>query len=161
ERVQSEPRKDGRGERMPFGSEGLSEGIGLALSGGGFRATLFHCGALWRLAEAKWLARLDRISAGAGGVHTAGVPGVRWDVLRTDGFSVPSLTEHVINPLRGYCARNVDAPAILEGLLVPFKSISDFLSGDYDDHLYKGSTLQDFPNNPRFVLNATNLATGV
>ena len=27
---------------MPFGSEGLSDGIGLALSGGGFRAALFR-----------------------------------------------------------------------------------------------------------------------
>jgi hypothetical protein len=34
---------------MPFGSEGVERGVGLALSGGGFRATLFHLGSLWRL----------------------------------------------------------------------------------------------------------------
>ena len=34
---------------MPFGSEGVEQGIALAMSGGGFRAALFHCGALWRL----------------------------------------------------------------------------------------------------------------
>ena len=32
---------------MPFGNEGLEKLTGLALSGGGFRATLFHLGALW------------------------------------------------------------------------------------------------------------------
>ncbi len=34
---------------MPFGSEGLEDLTGLALSGGGFRATLFHLGSFWRL----------------------------------------------------------------------------------------------------------------
>ncbi len=45
---------------MPFGSEGLQPGIGLALSGGGFRATLFHLGSLWRLNELGYLPKLDR-----------------------------------------------------------------------------------------------------
>lgn len=40
---------------MPFGSEGVEVGIGLALSGGGFRVTLFHCGVLWRLNELGYL----------------------------------------------------------------------------------------------------------
>ena len=34
---------------MPFGNEGKEAGIALALSGGGFRAVLFHVGVLWRL----------------------------------------------------------------------------------------------------------------
>lgn len=146
---------------MPFGSEGLSEGIGLALSGGGFRATLFHCGALWRLAELGYLGRLDRISSVSGGSITAGVLGLRWETLRADGFTVASLVEHVVTPLRAYCARNVDAPAIVQGLIVPFRSIPDFLASDYDDHLFHRATLQDLPDRPRFVINSTNLATGV
>jgi|GEM_PF-5896550 len=40
---------------MPFGSEGLQAGLGLALSGGGFRATLFHAGALLRLNQLGYL----------------------------------------------------------------------------------------------------------
>ena len=146
---------------MPFGSEGMSEGIGLALSGGGFRATLFHCGALWRLAELGYLGRLDRISSVSGGSITAGVLGLRWSTLRADGFALASLLEHVVTPLRAYCARNVDAPAIVGGLLVPFKSIPDFLVADYADHLFRRATLQDLPDQPRFVINSTNLATGV
>ena len=45
--------------------------IGLALSGGGFRASLFHLGGLWRLNEMGKLAEVGAISArvgrGAGG----------------------------------------------------------------------------------------------
>jgi NTE family protein len=47
---------------MPFGSEGIEMGIGLAMSGGGFRASLFHIGTLWRLNELACLPVLNRIS---------------------------------------------------------------------------------------------------
>jgi len=46
----------------------------LALSGGGFRATLFHCGALMRLNELGFLTKLSRISSVSGGAITSGVP---------------------------------------------------------------------------------------
>ena len=42
-------------------------GIGLALSGGGFRATLFHLGAIRRLNELRILSRLTDISSVSGG----------------------------------------------------------------------------------------------
>lgn len=58
---------------MPFSSEGLQPGIGLALAGGGFRATLFHCGTLWRLNELGYLQKLDRVSSVSAGSITAGV----------------------------------------------------------------------------------------
>ena len=37
--------------------------LGLALSGGGYRATLFGLGSLWRLNDAGLLGRLDRITS--------------------------------------------------------------------------------------------------
>ena len=40
------------------------QGVALCLSGGGYRAMLFHVGALWRLNELGWLPRLDRVSCG-------------------------------------------------------------------------------------------------
>src|ERR1035437_6460162 len=52
-----------------------SEGIGLCLSGGGYRAMLFHLGALWRLNELGYLPKLNRISSVSGGSITAGVLG--------------------------------------------------------------------------------------
>ena len=48
-------------------------GTALCLSGGGYRAMLFHVGALWRLNDAKLLASLKRISSVSGGSITAGL----------------------------------------------------------------------------------------
>lgn len=38
-------------------------GIALCLSGGGYRAMLFHAGSVWRLNDAGMLPQLDRISS--------------------------------------------------------------------------------------------------
>src|SRR6516162_3194125 len=111
---------------MPFSSEGLEAGTGLALSGGGFRATLFHCGSLWRLAELGLLQKLDRVSSVSGGSITAGQLGLKWTKLRDAGFTIDALKKEVIEPLRAFCRRSLDVPAVVEGVLVPFKSISDF-----------------------------------
>jgi NTE family protein len=46
-------------------------GIALCLSGGGYRAILFHVGALWRLNELGYLPKLDRVSSVSGGSITA------------------------------------------------------------------------------------------
>ncbi len=35
------------------------------------------------------------------------------------------------------------------------------MAADYDQHLFHRATLQDLPESPRFVINSTNLATGV
>jgi predicted acylesterase/phospholipase RssA len=67
---------------MPFGSQGPESGIGLALSGGGFRATLFHCGAFWRLNGLGCLQKLDRVSSVSGGSIGAGLLGLKWEKLR-------------------------------------------------------------------------------
>jgi hypothetical protein len=40
----------------------LKNAAGLCLSGGGYRAMLFHLGTLWRLNDAAYLGKLDRIS---------------------------------------------------------------------------------------------------
>ena len=45
-------------------------GVALCLSGGGYRAMLFHLGVIWRLREAGWLERLDRVSSVSGGSIT-------------------------------------------------------------------------------------------
>jgi NTE family protein len=146
---------------VPFGNEGVDQGIGLALSGGGFRATLFHCGALWRLDELGILARLDRVSSVSGGSITAGVLALRWRALRFHGDAGPNLRELVIEPLRAFCHRTVDANAIGIGALVPGRASSDLLQAEYAKHLFGAATLRELPDRPRFVFNATNLGTGV
>src|SRR5882672_1297847 len=57
------------------------DGTALCLSGGGYRAMLFHLGALWRLNELAYLPKLARISSVSGGSITAGLLGHRWKRL--------------------------------------------------------------------------------
>lgn len=146
---------------MPFGSEGVETGIGLALSGGGFRATLFHCGALWRLNELGYLPQIKRFSAVSGGAITLGMLATRWSKLQFDSSGRSSdLVPLVIDSLRKFCERTLDVPSVFEGLFRPFKRISDVLADEFEE-LLGPTTLQGLPEPPRFVFNSTNLATGV
>lgn len=146
---------------MPFSSEGLQEGTGLALSGGGFRATLFHCGSLWRLAELGVLEEVDRISSVSGGSITAGALAIAWPRLVAAGWSRDALGSELVAPLRKFCTRDVDIPSVVKGALVPGKTIADFVAAQYADGLFGDADLQALPDQPRFVFNSTNLATGV
>lgn len=146
---------------MPFNSEGVEPGVGLALSGGGFRATLFHLGSLWRLNELGYLPKLDRVSSVSGGSITAGLLAVRWGQLQwADGIAT-NFVAMIADPLRAFCARSIDGPAIGEGALLPWKRISDVVQGEYAAHLLGKGTLQDLLDRPRFVFDTTNFATGV
>ena len=60
---------------------GPEPGMALSLSGGGYRAMLFHLGALWRLNELGSLRGLKRISSVSGGSITAAMLGLKWDRL--------------------------------------------------------------------------------
>jgi NTE family protein len=142
--------------------------IGLALSGGGFRATLFGLGALCRLNELRYLKRIDRISSVSGGSITAGYLGFRWNDLHFDGNGIATNFDSVVvQPLRKFCTLSVDAPAVISGVLTPFRTIGDKIAAKYDKELFRkadgsSATLQDLPSDgegPRFVLCATNLQT--
>ena len=71
-------------EILPQDSKDLQpeeKGIALCLSGGGYRAMLFHLGTLIRLNEMKLLPKIDRVSSVSGGSITAGVLGLNWSRL--------------------------------------------------------------------------------
>lgn len=142
----------------------VEAGIALCLSGGGYRAMLFHLGALLRLNELGTLASLTRVSSVSGGSITAAVLGTAWQRLefRTDqdGRSIATNFVHeVVEPVRRLASKTIDQGAILSGLLSP-GTISDKVIEAYDEVLFHGQTLQDLPDNPRFVINASNVQTG-
>jgi NTE family protein len=146
---------------MPFNSEGVEPGVGLALSGGGFRATLFHLGSFWRLNELGYLPKLDRISSVSGGSITAGRLAARWSQLQWSAGVAGNFQIEIVAPLRDFCTRSIDGPAIGEGALLPWKRVSDVVQAAYRDYLLGDGTLQALPDRPRFVINATNFGTGV
>lgn len=131
----------------------------LACSGGGFRATLYHCGATKRLNELGYLTKLSRISSVSGGSITTGMLAARWTKLKRNGDVFTNLDDEVITPLRDFCTRRIDRSAIAWGAMLPGKSIGDMLTEAYDD-LFGGVMLADLPQAPQFAFNATNLQTG-
>jgi NTE family protein len=138
----------------------LQEGVALCLSGGGYRAMLFHLGALWRLNQLGYLPRLDRVSSVSGGSITAAALGIRWARLRFGPDEVAAnLEEQLVLPVRRLASRTVDVGAVLGGILLP-GTISQRLAGAYRRHLLGDADLQDLPDRPRFVINATNVQTG-
>lgn len=143
------------------GTRAPQDGIALCLSGGGYRAMLFHLGALWRLNEFGYLPRLARISSVSGGSIVAGVVGLKWRQLTFDAAGTAgNFGDEVVAPLRAFADRTIDEGAIIGGILTP-GSIADKLTAAYRDHLFGRATLQDLPADPpRFVLNATNVQTG-
>lgn len=147
---------------MPFGSEPREPGIALALSGGGFRAVLFHIGSIIRLNESGILSKLKRISSVSGGSIASGVLGVNWSKLTSDGNGrFTNLDEHFVTPLRNFCGKTLDTWSIIGGALNPFKTAGEEVMDHYRDDLgmdMKLSALSDA--GPRFVFNSTNLATG-
>src|SRR5436189_2115322 len=84
-------------------------GIALCLSGGGYRAMVFHLGALWRLNEAGLLGRLDRVSSVSGGSITAGVLAMNWPALAFDSAGVASqFGAQVVEPIRRLAGKTID-----------------------------------------------------
>lgn len=161
----------------------LQNGIALCLSGGGYRAMLFHLGSIWRLAELGIfdrkdhstkapdgsplvLGRIERISSVSGGSIISALLGLRWNDIQfgqtgaMDRFRL--LIAQPIQDLAAVSLAGTDlrgAVAVIGDILLP-GSINDHIAAAYDKRLYKGATLQSLPDSPRFVINASNLQSG-
>jgi NTE family protein len=144
------------------GNIAAQSGTALCLSGGGYRAMVFHLGALLRLNEAGLLVKLDRISSVSGGSITAGMLGLKWSRLRFDDNGIATnLIREVIEPIRVLAGKTIDRGAIGVGALLPAVSVGDRVEAAYRRHLFGDATLQNLPDKPRFVINATNVQSGV
>ncbi|MBN1566305.1 MAG: patatin-like phospholipase family protein [Acidobacteria bacterium] len=139
--------------------------IGLALSGGGFRATLFGLGSLWRLNDAGLLRKIDRITSVSGGSILAGILAHRWTKLDFAGGGAGNFVEVIVDPVQSFCRRTIDIGAGLKGIVTPFKTAGDYLSDLYAKDLFGDAMLRDLPaaskeQVPRFIFYATNMQTG-
>lgn len=134
-------------------------GVGLALSGGGFRAMLFHVGALRRLHEVGALAHVERISSVSGGSIAAARLALAWDAITAPGATMATFEEKVQEPLFDFAGSKLDARRGIEGVLRPRSSIADQVAKAYDD-FFDGARLQQLPDEPRFVFCATNMGSG-
>lgn len=133
--------------------------VGFAASGGGYRAALFHLGALIRLNELGWLSRIDRFSGVSGGSIVLGALAAGWKELEFTSGVATNFDTKITRPLMRFTRTGVDVWAILYGLvpgLEPGQLLARFYRG-----IVGSRTLQDLPDRPQFVFNATSLQTGV
>lgn len=138
--------------------------VRIALSGGGYRAMLFHVGALWKLNQVGELANLVHISSVSGGSIAAGVLAAGWTSLEF-GESGPidavalNFRELVADPLMSLASRTIDRRVGVSGL-IPFHPAARTLESLYRKHLFGETKLGDIPRHPQFTFNATNMHTG-
>ena len=138
----------GPGETVPGGAD---RGGCLCLSGGGFRATLFHLGVVLRLNELGVLARLSTVTSVSGGSILNGVLATRWPrlTLGTDGVYT-NLIEEVARPIRDFCSKDLRTAMLIGTRLRPanWRSLArDWfsVSADFLAEGYKAPTGADSP----------------
>lgn len=139
--------------------------VGLALSGGGFRATLFGLGSLWRLNEAGLLGRLDRVTSVSGGSILAGILAHRWRELNFEDGRASNFEQVVAQRVRRFCSQTIDISTALLGHFIPFKTSGEFLAERYAKDLFGKTLLRALPvpkseAAPTFIFYATNMQTG-
>lgn len=128
---------------------GKPKRIGLALSGGGFRAAAFHLGVFRRLQAQGLLFKLDLLSCVSGGSIAGAFLASRWG------------SETVLDELEHYLrTKSIAVSSVIGGVLDQFDSRLDKLAKTYDRDLFAGKTMSELTGGPRVYLNATNLATG-
>lgn len=161
-----------------------SPGAAIALSGGGYRAMLFHTGVLWRLGQFGFysgqplhglvapgkiaqLGPLARVSSVSGGSIVSAVLGLAMPQLKPlSGAAFDEVFQSaVVAPVRRMAATTLAGTTaagiwqVIKDILLP-GSVSDHIARAYDKALYRGKTLQDLPADVRFVINASNLQSG-
>ena len=128
---------------------GVEKRIGLALSGGGFRAAAFHLGVMRHLQNLGLLAKLDLLSCVSGGSIAGGALAANWGKANA--------LERLDTYLR---TKSVAVASVIGGLLDPFETRLEKLADTYDRDLFAGTNLSGLRSGPRIYFNATNLSTG-
>lgn len=138
-------------------------GIALCLSGGGYRAALFHLGALRRLNELGILTRVDAISCVSGGSILGAFLAQRVDPWPESG-PIPDFGRTVVDPFRAFTRKNVRTLWLARRLLTPWDSTVavESLRRRYERDVVQMS-LRDLDDGrrPRFVFSAADMAYGV
>ncbi|TVR75871.1 MAG: patatin-like phospholipase family protein [Sphaerobacteraceae bacterium] len=149
---------------LPFAQR---KGIALCLSGGGYRAALFHLGSLRRLNELGILGQVDTITSVSGGsvfvAHLAKhlISSRSHEPTQTD--VIPDWETGVGAPLRAFVRSNIRTKAALARydprnwtLRGP---VFEPLSETYSEHV-TDARLDELPTSPRFVICATEMEFG-
>lgn len=146
-----------------------SPNISLCLSGGGYRAAIFHLGALRWLNQCGVLPRLHTVSAVSGGsilaAHVAHCFNTGWPTARLDERE---WEERVVEPFWHFVSRDIRTWPVLVRFLWPPNwlrpwSTVEALREQYRRHLLHGKdiSLASLASPPKFIFCATDMVFGV
>jgi NTE family protein len=160
---------------MPIGENSTSSNspVTVCLSGGGFRATLFHLGAVRRLNELGVLQNTGVFTSVSGGSILNGVLATRWrNLIAGKGGTFTNFDEVIASPIRAFCKRDIRTKLLFVERFAPqnwgkifrdhFAVPASLLATEYES-LFENKALGELPDGkagPRFVFCATNVQTG-
>jgi predicted acylesterase/phospholipase RssA len=144
--------------------------IGLALSGGGFRATLYHLGLVRFLRDASLLSQVSHITAVSGGSIIAAHLGLNWGRYTGSASEFDAAAAELIAFIR-LDVRNRILRRYPLGLSVRWArrllrrsnrklTLPGLLEYHYERYLYGDTSLFQLPEHPRLHLLATNVSEG-
>src|SRR5262245_60427854 len=144
--------------------------IGLALSGGGFRATLYHLGLVRFLRDADILRQVTHITSVSGGSIMAAHLALNWERYNgsTEEFdqAASQLLDFIRLDVRNRILRRFPLglllrwPRRLLGLSNRQLTRTGLLERQYEKHLYGDKSLFELPGSPELHILATNLSEG-
>jgi predicted acylesterase/phospholipase RssA len=139
--------------------------IGVAFSGGGFRATLFHLGVVRYLRDADLLRKVEVITSVSGGSILAAHLVLNWSryTATPEDFDAISsdLVRFTASDIRGRIVRRwiLMWIALLPRLLSRRWELPNLLEASYD-RFFKNATLGQLPAAPELHLLSTSMTTG-
>src|SRR3954466_14526343 len=144
--------------------------IGLALSGGGFRASLYHLGLIRFLRDAGLLSKVSHITSVSGGSIIAAHLVLNWDRYNGSPNEFDAVASELLSfvrlDVRNRIARRfplclpLRGPRRLLGLSNRKLTRTGLLEYHYEKYLYGDTSLFELPEKPQLHLLATNLSEG-
>ena len=151
--------------------------IGLALSGGGYRAAAYHIGTLRALNRLGILDKVDVVSAVSGGSITAAYYALHKDNYeKFESSFIKKLQRGVLCPTIVYLLLVLSILLLVASLvnwwlLIPEAAVllvfwyrilpvSYFIECSYNRLFFKNKKLSDFPYHPLVAINATDVSNG-
>src|SRR5947209_2474790 len=144
--------------------------IGLALSGGGFRATLYHLGLVRFLRDAGLLSQVTHITSVSGGSIMAAHLALNWDRYTGSAKEFDQAAAQLLAFIR-MDARNrimrryplgllLRWPQVLLGIANRKLTRTWWLENLYEKDLYGDKSLFELPETPQLHILTTNLSEG-
>jgi len=134
---------------MSIRINGKDARIGLALSGGGFRAAAFHLGVFKKLHELGLLWKIDLLTCVSGGSIAGAFLALNWG------------KDDALEKLEQYLrTASIAVSSVIGGVLDPFSGRLDKLAKSYERDLFGKQKLDALKDGPRIYFNSTNLSTG-